>query len=113
MGKKKKNLLPSLSYNTYVHVIIQVAKALILKANHLGYELTNQVIAWCSNPALGKQASGGFDILIGDDSLALNKASFATMTVSGKEEGIRTDINWCGLERFYTSNGSSQNVFQS
>lgn len=56
----------------------------MLQASPIGYELTDKVIGLCSNEYFGGQASQGFDIIIGDDELALNKASFATVRVRVK-----------------------------
>ena len=56
----------------------------MLQASALGYELTDKVIGLCNNEYFGGQASQGFDIIIGDDELALNKASFATVRVNAR-----------------------------
>jgi DNA repair/transcription protein MET18/MMS19 len=65
-----------------LEVYLWLTKALVLRTHALGYELTNSVIEWCGNNTMGSQAPQGFDILIGDDELALNKTTFATTTVS-------------------------------
>ncbi|KAG0191395.1 hypothetical protein DFQ28_000281 [Apophysomyces sp. BC1034] len=66
-------------------VYLWVAKALIMRAHAAGYELTDKVIQWCSDSDYSEQAPQGFEILVGDDSLALNKAAFATMTILYKQ----------------------------
>lgn len=53
--------------------------------------LADKVIAWCANAKVGKEASEGFDILSGDDRLALNKAAFATVTVSKNQTELVKD----------------------
>lgn len=63
-----------------LQVYLWIVKALVLRAHALGYELTTRVIEWCGNKT-APEAPQGFDILIGDDELALNKNTFATTTV--------------------------------
>lgn len=53
---------------------------MILRAHPLGYECVGQVTNQLSDQILGKQASEGFEVLIGDDDL-LNKQNFATIKV--------------------------------
>lgn len=59
----------------------QITKALVLRTHSLGFEMTDSVMRLFGDPQLGKQASEGFDIIIGDDELVLNKASFAVIKV--------------------------------
>ncbi|KAI7878974.1 hypothetical protein K492DRAFT_132041 [Lichtheimia hyalospora FSU 10163] len=66
-------------------IYLWITKALVLQASALGYELTDKVIGLCSNEYFGGQASQGFDVIIGDDELALNKASFATVRLLYKQ----------------------------
>lgn len=63
-----------------LQVYLWITKALVLRTHPLGYELTTRVIEWCGNNT-APEAPQGFDILIGDDELALNKDTFATTTV--------------------------------
>lgn len=63
-----------------LQVYLWITKALVLRTHALGYELTTRVIEWCGNKT-APEAPQGFDILIGDDELALNKNTFATTTV--------------------------------
>lgn len=43
--------------------------------------MVDKIIAWIPDPVIGKQSSCGFDILLGDDPLCLNKQCFATVSV--------------------------------
>lgn len=43
--------------------------------------MTETIIRWIPDPVIGKQSSSGFDVLIGDDPLCLNKQCFATVSV--------------------------------
>ncbi|KAF7730959.1 hypothetical protein EC973_001005 [Apophysomyces ossiformis] len=70
---------------TGINFIPQIAKALIMRSHPAGYELAAKIIEWCSDLAYSDQAPQGFDILVGDDLLALNKPSFATMTILYKQ----------------------------
>lgn len=65
-----------------LQVYLWLTKALVLRTHALGYELTSKVIEWCGNNTMGSEAPQGFEVLIGHDELALNKATFATTTVS-------------------------------
>ncbi|KAI9028306.1 Dos2-interacting transcription regulator of RNA-Pol-II-domain-containing protein [Phycomyces nitens] len=62
-------------------VYLWITKALIMRAHPKGYEFTDKIIGWCNDPSFNGQAPQGFDILIGGDSLALNKLSYCTMTI--------------------------------
>ncbi|KAI9275582.1 RNAPII transcription regulator C-terminal-domain-containing protein [Phascolomyces articulosus] len=73
------------NYVNALNIYLWIARALVLRSHQLGYKMTDTVIGWCANPTLGKQASKGFDIIIGDDQLALNKASFAIMAILYKQ----------------------------
>jgi hypothetical protein len=44
--------------------------------------MTDKIIAWIPDPVIGKQSACGFDILLGDDPLCLNKQCFATVSVN-------------------------------
>lgn len=46
--------------------------------------MTDSIIQWIPNPVIGKRSSSGFDVLIGDDPLCLNKQCFATVSVKKK-----------------------------
>lgn len=63
-----------------LQIYLWMTKALVLRTHALGYELTTRVIEWCGDNTVS-DAPQGFDILIGDDELALNKNTFATTTV--------------------------------
>lgn len=43
--------------------------------------MTETIISWIPDSVIGKQSSSGFDILIGDDPLCLNKKCFANVSV--------------------------------
>ncbi|KAI7907118.1 Dos2-interacting transcription regulator of RNA-Pol-II-domain-containing protein [Cokeromyces recurvatus] len=66
-------------------VYLWIAKALILRTHAMGYELTNKVIEWCADNPTSIHVPQGFDILIGDDKLALNKNTFATTSILFKQ----------------------------
>lgn len=63
-------------------IYLWITKALVLRTHVAGYELTDKVIGWCKTNVTGTQAPKGFNILIGEDELALTKNTFATTTVS-------------------------------
>ncbi|KAI8637654.1 Dos2-interacting transcription regulator of RNA-Pol-II-domain-containing protein [Parasitella parasitica] len=65
-------------------IYLWITKALVLRTHALGYELTTRVIEWCGSDTAA-DAPQGFDILIGDDQLALNKNTFATTTILYKQ----------------------------
>lgn len=44
--------------------------------------MTETIINWIPDPVFGKESSNGFDVLIGDDPLCLNKQCFATVSVN-------------------------------
>ncbi|KAI7849449.1 Dos2-interacting transcription regulator of RNA-Pol-II-domain-containing protein [Circinella umbellata] len=73
------------NYSNALNIYLWVARALVLRSHALGYKMTDTIINWCADPTFGKQASQGFDIIIGDDELALNKAAFAIMTILYKQ----------------------------
>ncbi|KAI8148945.1 Dos2-interacting transcription regulator of RNA-Pol-II-domain-containing protein [Fennellomyces sp. T-0311] len=92
------------NYLNALDIYLWATKALVLRAHALGYKMTDAVISWCANTNLGKEASQGFDIIIGDDDLALNKGAFAIMTILYKQrffaaclpklvDGFRTSSN--------------------
>ncbi|ORZ06644.1 Dos2-interacting transcription regulator of RNA-Pol-II-domain-containing protein [Absidia repens] len=66
-------------------VYVWITKALIMKTHTLGYQLTDKLIGWCSVPIGDLHTPQGFDSLLGDDHLALNKSCFATMTILYKQ----------------------------
>ncbi|KAI8388489.1 RNAPII transcription regulator C-terminal-domain-containing protein [Radiomyces spectabilis] len=68
-----------------LEIYLWLTKALVVRAYAAGYELTQKIIHLCSNPVLGLQAAKGFDILIGEDPLTLNKATFATINILYKQ----------------------------
>jgi DNA repair/transcription protein MET18/MMS19 len=68
-----------------LEVYLWLTKSLVLRTHALGYELTEKIIEWCGNNVGGSQTPQGFDILIGDDQLALNKNTFATTTILYKQ----------------------------
>lgn len=68
-----------------LEVYLWLTKSLVLRTHALGYELTENIIQWCGSNIAGSQAPQGFDILIGDDQLALNKNTFATTTILYKQ----------------------------
>lgn len=63
-------------------IVPQTCKALVLMAKQLGYTITDQLIDWCASPALGGQTARGFELIVGDDNLVLNKSSGAVINVS-------------------------------
>ncbi|KAG2213941.1 hypothetical protein INT47_001210 [Mucor saturninus] len=67
-------------------VYVWVAKALITRSHKKGFEMTDSIIQWIPNPVIGKQSSSGFDVLIGDDPLCLNKQCFATVSFLHKQK---------------------------
>ncbi|OAD79724.1 hypothetical protein PHYBLDRAFT_179221 [Phycomyces blakesleeanus NRRL 1555(-)] len=66
-------------------IYLWITKALIMRAHPKGYAFTDNIIGWCNDPSFNGQAPQGFDILISDDSLALNKLSYCTMTILYKQ----------------------------
>lgn len=68
-----------------LEVYLWITKSLVLRTHALGYELTDNVIQWCGSNVAGSQAPQGFDVLIGDDELALNKTTFATTAILYKQ----------------------------
>lgn len=95
LATKLESVIESQNDHKSLAIYLWVTKALVLRAHKLGYVLSHKVITWCARPEIGKQASQGFDIMIGEDALALNKAAFATLNVS-----IRTRLNSCRLYVF-------------
>lgn len=51
-------------------------------AHPIGYTITDQLITWCASPVLGSRTAHGFELIVGDDNLVLNRASGATLNVS-------------------------------
>ncbi|KAI9302458.1 Dos2-interacting transcription regulator of RNA-Pol-II-domain-containing protein [Cunninghamella echinulata] len=66
-------------------IYIWIAKALILKTQPLGYQLTDKIIEWCRVPLNQLEAPQGFDHLLCDDHLALTKTCFANSTILYKQ----------------------------
>ncbi|KAI7872463.1 Dos2-interacting transcription regulator of RNA-Pol-II-domain-containing protein [Spinellus fusiger] len=66
-------------------IYLWMTKALVMKAHTMGYVFTDKVIEWCSDASYNGQAPQGFGILMGEDGLALDKVSFATMTILYKQ----------------------------
>jgi DNA repair/transcription protein MET18/MMS19 len=62
-----------------------------MKTQTLGYQLADKLIDWCSIPITEVETPQDFDILLGDDHLALNKSCFASMTV--RQEENRKDLD--------------------
>jgi hypothetical protein len=54
----------------------------VLMAKPIGYSITDQLITWCASPVLGGRTAHGFELIVGDDNLVLNRASGATLNVS-------------------------------
>ncbi|KAG1471140.1 hypothetical protein G6F56_002297 [Rhizopus delemar] len=65
-------------------VYLWITKALVLRTHSLGYELADQLIAWCGNSGM-QEVPKGFEILMGDDLFALNKSMFATLSILYKQ----------------------------
>ncbi|RUP43855.1 hypothetical protein BC936DRAFT_136627 [Jimgerdemannia flammicorona] len=70
------------SNNRTIQYLTQITKALVLRTHALGFEMTDSVIKLFGDPQVGKKASEGFNVIIGDDELVLNKASFAVIKVA-------------------------------
>ncbi|KAI8387304.1 Dos2-interacting transcription regulator of RNA-Pol-II-domain-containing protein [Blakeslea trispora] len=68
-----------------LEVYLWITKALVLRTHSLGYELTDRVIEWCGDSTIQVQVAQGFNILIGDDIIALNKTTFAISTILYKQ----------------------------
>ncbi|RUS33413.1 Dos2-interacting transcription regulator of RNA-Pol-II-domain-containing protein [Jimgerdemannia flammicorona] len=66
-------------------VHLWITKALVLRTHALGFEMTDSVIKLFGDPQVGKKASEGFNVIIGDDELVLNKASFAVIKLLYKQ----------------------------
>ncbi|KAI8099496.1 Dos2-interacting transcription regulator of RNA-Pol-II-domain-containing protein [Halteromyces radiatus] len=66
-------------------IYIWITKALIMKTQTLGYQLTDKLIEWCGIPISELNTPQNFDSLLGDDHLALNKSCFSTMTILYKQ----------------------------
>lgn len=47
----------------------------------MGLEFADAILRWIPDPVIGKQSARGFDILIVDDPLCLNKQCSANITV--------------------------------
>ncbi|ORX52808.1 ARM repeat-containing protein [Hesseltinella vesiculosa] len=58
-----------------------ITKALIMKGQALGYQLTDKLIEWCAASLKHMQVPEAFDVLLDEDHLALNKACFATVSI--------------------------------
>ncbi|KAI8092106.1 Dos2-interacting transcription regulator of RNA-Pol-II-domain-containing protein [Thamnidium elegans] len=67
-------------------VYIWVAKGLVTRSHKKGLEMTETIISWIPDPVFGKESSSGFDVLIGDDPLCLNKQCFATVSFLHKQK---------------------------
>ncbi|KAI9256906.1 Dos2-interacting transcription regulator of RNA-Pol-II-domain-containing protein [Sporodiniella umbellata] len=66
-----------------LEVYLWITKALLVRTHPLGYDLADRLIAWCG---LGWEGvPNGFDILLAEDPLALNKATFATLSILYKQ----------------------------
>jgi hypothetical protein len=79
---------------TDIPAIPQTCKALVLKTHQLGYTITDQLISWCDSPYLGHKSARGFELLLGDAELVLNKSSGAVVNVSYNELKIVTSLNF-------------------
>ncbi|SAM02494.1 hypothetical protein [Absidia glauca] len=66
-------------------IYVWITKALIMKTQTLGYQLADKLIDWCSIPITEVETPQDFDILLGDDHLALNKSCFASITILYKQ----------------------------
>ncbi|CAO3697107.1 unnamed protein product [Umbelopsis ramanniana] len=66
-------------------VLLWTCKALVLMAQPIGYNITDQLITWCASPALGSRTAHGFELIVGDDDLVLNRASGATLNLLYKQ----------------------------
>ncbi|KAI9282888.1 Dos2-interacting transcription regulator of RNA-Pol-II-domain-containing protein [Umbelopsis sp. AD052] len=66
-------------------MLLWTCKALVLMAKPIGYTITDQLITWCASPVLGGRTAHGFELIVGDDNLVLNRASGATVNLLYKQ----------------------------
>jgi hypothetical protein len=70
-----------------------VTKALVISGHAKALQMTDSIIQWIPDPVMGKQASSGFDVITGDDTLCLNKLCFAKISVKKKKHVLQTFFN--------------------
>ncbi|CAO0790536.1 unnamed protein product [Mucor circinelloides] len=88
-------------------IYIWLAKALVTRAHKKSVDMIDFLISLIPDAVVGKHASSGFDILVGDDALCLNKQCFANISV--RSTGILvcdTCVNIILLHSFCTSKSS-------
>ncbi|RIA93901.1 Dos2-interacting transcription regulator of RNA-Pol-II-domain-containing protein [Glomus cerebriforme] len=90
LGELRNHFTSSSTENEIIRQIsldtfIWLTKALILRTYPLGYECVSQITSQFSDPILGKRASEGFEVLIGESDF-LNKASFAVIRILYKQK---------------------------
>ncbi|KAI8977927.1 Dos2-interacting transcription regulator of RNA-Pol-II-domain-containing protein [Pilobolus umbonatus] len=90
-----------------VEIYLWIIKSLVLRGNALGYEMTNKVIDWCGTDILGTLIPEGFNILMGDDDIALNKESHATISILYKQRFF----NYCLPKLVNGFHGSQNTLF--
>ncbi|KAL7335341.1 hypothetical protein PS15p_200831 [Mucor circinelloides] len=67
-------------------IYIWVAKALVTRAHKKSVDMIDFLISLIPDAVVGKHASSGFDILVGDDALCLNKQCFANISFLYKQK---------------------------
>ncbi|KAK4518028.1 Sorting nexin, cytoplasm-to-vacuole targeting pathway/endosomal sorting [Mucor velutinosus] len=67
-------------------IYIWVTKALVTRAHKKNADMIDYLINVIPDPVVGKHASSGFDILIGDDALCLNKQCYANISFLYKQK---------------------------
>ncbi|CAO0790534.1 unnamed protein product [Mucor circinelloides] len=67
-------------------IYIWLAKALVTRAHKKSVDMIDFLISLIPDAVVGKHASSGFDILVGDDALCLNKQCFANISFLYKQK---------------------------
>ncbi|KAL9549495.1 hypothetical protein MBANPS3_005181 [Mucor bainieri] len=67
-------------------IYIWIAKALVTRAHKQSVDMIDYLISLIPDAVVGKHASSGFDILVGDDALCLNKQCYANISFLYKQK---------------------------
>ncbi|CAO3632451.1 unnamed protein product [Mucor fragilis] len=67
-------------------IYIWVAKALVTRAHKKSVDMIDFLISLIPDAVVGRHASSGFDILVGDDALCLNKQCYANISFLYKQK---------------------------
>ncbi|KAI8882460.1 hypothetical protein K501DRAFT_285853 [Backusella circina FSU 941] len=83
---KLNNQITELKSHQALTIYLWITKALIIRSHKKSQEMMDRVVSLIDHEDLGKEAAIGFDILIGDDDLGLNKDCFATVSILYKQK---------------------------